>query len=520
MKPLRFFVFSLLLLFSQLSFATRFYTVIQRDCTVSTGLVVNAVENSIDFLSLDGRHQKIIHSEVSQIIVFDVVDSPFHGVPSQTSLIPFLKRVSLSREEEPTTIGWPIRFIENLVVFFDVSGKTHVYELESIIKLQAAEKDDLKANRKFQTKSSLELDFSSVNTSCKLNRVPHKNSANRVVPTQILADQLKIDAFFDDLYVGYQTLEAFQERTNVYSSPQVFKDDSRLGIILGDLGDVEPAAAGLAYFKTSGGRPYNFQSEFIFGTYPMKHAPVMGPIGGVSSSAKSHFFHAHFTGNLQNVAAGKPVLFPGDRFDYKKNIQFMTSYNYLGLIGGDYGPFSLSFGYLYPSFGIQLGDRAREILGSESSAALRFEFTTDDLNFHIIGSQFNFGKMNPTEDEIVSKSLIGEYYSSNDVLTEFSFNSFFIRGGVGYKINQRLSSSLSAMVHDGEYSEVFSGSSNYFKFQKIGTELTVKQEFGRYTAIEARWIQIFDDWSGRFQAQEDSKNSRNDYIYGIFEFIF
>lgn len=498
--------------------AAQVYSVITQKCELHSGFIVNLDQEEMLLLTLEGRAQSVSLEQIDQVLIYNVLENPISTIDPSPELQNELRKVYLDSSGEPTTIGWPVRFIEDLVVFYDLQGKTHIYSLDKIIKIRPAKESLAKVKKRDFKKVS--LDHSSALTECRLKQ-KNRKLQTLIQPTRILADKIKLSAFFHDYYEGYVAINSFQERTYLYARPYLFDGDSRLGIIFGDFKDAEGASNQGFYFKWSTGEPYRFQSESAFGWVPMKHTNVVGPVGGVTSSVKSHFFHAYFAGNLLNIPAGKEVIFNGDVLDPERNIQFENSFNYMGLIGGDYGPFSFSFGYFFPAFGIQLGSEAREVLGSQPTTALRLMYTTEKWQYSVTGALIDFGSGNPSTEDINAQTVVSNsYYNDTTLPSEFSFKATFLRGSVDFDLTKVLSLGAGGLIVAGDYDEVQGSNANFMNFKKTAMWFSLSQEFSEYSAVHAHIMQFADDLDGEFGGTALSRDELEVYYYGVFEFIF
>jgi hypothetical protein len=122
------------------------------------------------------------------------------------------------------------------------------------------------------------------------------------------------------------------------------------------------------YFQWSSGRPYRFQSHSTLGVAVSPWLPVIEPTLGFQSDVKSHFFTASFVGHLASLPAGNAAfrdelaLFPQGTTPAMDEL-----YNYLVLMGGDYGPLSLSGGVMYRCVRVAFSDRERRELSADAA---------------------------------------------------------------------------------------------------------------------------------------------------------
>jgi hypothetical protein len=183
----------------------------------------------------------------------------------------------------------------------------------------------------------------------------------------VLGDGIKIHDYLAKLRDRYNGLDSFEERTHVYPRPLVFDPATRLGLSYfgGQNGSIIKYLP--LYFSWSTGRPYRFQSHSTIGVALSPWLPVLQPTLSFQSDVKSHFFTATFVGHLASLPAGSSA------FDAEQGLlpQGTTPavdelYNYLALMGGDWGPLSLSGGVMYRDLRIAFSARDRREISADA----------------------------------------------------------------------------------------------------------------------------------------------------------
>lgn len=173
------------------------------------------------------------------------------------------------------------------------------------------------------------------------------------------------------------------------------------------------------YLDFGGGSPYRFQSSVSLGTKSWSIPPQVRPISAVRSEFKSHLLHGKFLGNVSAVAAGKPVFIRGWRPDDSRNtLWFDSSFNHLTLLGVDYGSWSISYGYYFPTFAFGKASEFREVTSTKASQAARVGLQKPDwqleaLLFHTeIDGENGKLEQDPAADRRDDSALFVRYYSS------------------------------------------------------------------------------------------------------------
>ena len=130
----------LVLYFPGVVYSLEIYTLIGDDCGTNTGLIVGGDERRIYMLNVGGNLSSIDQDDVQLALVYNIHDNPIRTVDLSSELGGLLREVKLSDEEQTHFIGWPIKFIDQIIVFFDIDGKTHLVDLEKIKNFSAPER--------------------------------------------------------------------------------------------------------------------------------------------------------------------------------------------------------------------------------------------------------------------------------------------------------------------------------------------------------------------------------------------
>ena len=130
----------LIFYFPGVVYSLEIYTLIGDDCGTNTGLIVGGDERRIYMLNVGGNLSSIDQDDVQLALVYNIHDNPIRMVDLSSELGSLLREVKLSDEEQTHFIGWPIKFIDQIIVFFDIDGKTHLVDLEKIKNFSAPER--------------------------------------------------------------------------------------------------------------------------------------------------------------------------------------------------------------------------------------------------------------------------------------------------------------------------------------------------------------------------------------------
>jgi hypothetical protein len=487
--------------------------VVTRQCRTIVGLPIQVTEQSVVLMNLDGRPEALSRADIDTVAIYNVIENPFSALVINEGSLPFLKELYLDDSEKPVGLVFAVRFIEDLVIFMSLDGQSHVHRLKDIDRLRPANESRRGVHR---LQNSRRLNFIPPDSEKCPN--PRAAKGEGVRATRVLTDKISIAELYDSFTTGYEALESFQERTYLYAKPFLYPKESRLGILLG--GRREEAGPSLPlYFQWSSGEPYRFQSFNVFGGKPNEFTPNAEPIFAIRSDVKSHIFHGLFVGNIFGMPAGESIFLgsSSDLNKLKSNITVQPSFNYLAMMGGDYGPYSLSMGFFYPTFGIRVGDQEREILGSSLTYALRAMYTTRRLRLRAITSLSDYKRNAPSKEDVLVK-IAGQ---EDAPPSSFEFRALFLRPGIDYDFTDELRVGGDLILVDGNYNEVLSGLGSDMQFRRMTTQFYVQQSFGDYITLIGYLDLLRHSYKGNFTNTGDfDKTITETRYFGTLEFVF
>lgn len=553
-RTIRFF-FPLVFLFALPSYraeAIEVYTFINQDCRTETGLIVALDKSKVSILSIEGKLRYLPRKGVNNILIYRLVDNPLSEIDMDRQLINLAKKVYVEKLDEPLFLGWPTRFIDDLVVFYDVNGKDYTIEIHKIYNIENLDetKTGLRKLEKFKTKAfSLGRNYPECDLVAKSNE-------NTVQPTRLLSDRIKVAKFFDTYENGFLRIQRFREKTVYYAKPVYYEDKSSIGVVLVPPenltvfeGPQEMPSEVPFFFRWSGGRPYSYQHQSVVGSVPSNLGPQVEPVFQFGSDIKAHLFHASFVLNMMGFSPGYPILIPnmpeGGKFVdamIEKETIVITSFNYVALSGVDYGGYSFSGGMSYPVFGIQTGGKNglfRELLAHKGSPTLRFRYFGDELLFRGIFSQTSYASDEPTVSEIIlfetNQLKNADQYFENDtwylfteaLLDSYRFEARFFRLGLDWEINPDIEIGVDQLFLRGEYGEKIGDMSqvnpaltkNQVAFTNHKTSVHIRHEFGRQIALTGYFNYFFRNCKSNFLGDEDTTKESKYSLTMFFEFL-
>lgn len=343
-----------------LAHALELHSVIDDRCQVSSGVLVHVDDTRVQLITMAGGHASIPIDSVRVLAIHKVLENPLPQITMDEPLRLLAREVRTGHDRSAGFVGWPVGFYDQLVIFFDTEGRSHVLEPQDIRSIRSV--SNLAPVLRPGTHAPAVLDFPPELFLCPL---PRAEAGLR--PSRVLGDGIKIQDYLAKLRDRYNALDSFEERTHVYPRPLVFDPSTRLGLSYfgGQSGSIIKYMP--LYFSWSTGRPYRFQSHSTIGVALSPWLPVVQPTMSFQSDVKSHFFTATFVGHLPSLPAGNSA------FDAEKELLPQGStpavdelYNYLALMGGDWGPFSVSGGVMYRDLRIAFSQQNRREISADA----------------------------------------------------------------------------------------------------------------------------------------------------------
>ena len=297
----------IVLYFPGVVYSLEIYTLIGDGCRTNTGLIVGGDEGQIYMLNLSGNMISIDQDDVQLALVYNIHDNPIRVVDLSSELGGLLREVKLSDEEQTHFIGWPIKFIDQIIVFFDIDGKTHLVDLEKIKNFSAPEKS-LNKRKEIANAKTTRFGLGASLSQCKKKYL--EDSIKMVQPTRMLGDRIKVDKFFSEYERGFKALRRFQKKTIFYSKPFLYEKKSRIGIIYtreNYLREITPSLIPFR-FQWSSGSPFTSQGVYSVGAKEPDYVASVEPQFVLDAKVKSHFMSAAFIGNVFCFSAGNSCV--------------------------------------------------------------------------------------------------------------------------------------------------------------------------------------------------------------------
>ena len=481
------------------AFSLEIYTLVGDNCGTETGLIVGGDERRIYMLNVDGRLSSIGQDDVRLILVYNIHDNPIPMVDLNSELGSLLREVELSDVEKTNFIGWPIKFIDQVIIFFDIDGKTHLVDLEKIKNFSAPEQP---FNKRKEISNAKPTQFGLGNSLSQCKKKDAEDGVKMVEPTRMLGDRIKVDKFFSEYERGFTALRRFQKKTVFYSKPFLYEKRSRVGIIYTRedyLREITPSLIPFR-FQWSSGSPFASQGVYSVGAKEPDYVASVEPQFVLDAKVKTHFMSAAFIGNVFCFSAGNACVM--DRRSLYANYfsklssdsnEIYPLFNYLALTGLDYKEYSIAGGFYYPVFGIIGGHRFREITSSQASPILKFQRTTPESMIRLTYSQTTRKSTSPKDDQeiqlIYSRELsdaaqiTSESASLIDNLLDYFLTTHHYRIKLNFKILDGIDFGINEILFHGKYAETQGGERYLMEFRHVISSLVVKKQFSDYIAL-------------------------------------
>ncbi len=477
--------------------ALELYSIVHKGCEASTGLIIQVDDERVYQVDIDGKLSAVSRKGIEHVLVYNPISNPFSQLDLGSGLGDYIREVEVSSDDDIVFTGWPIRFIDDLIVFFDLEGKTHLVHTGDIQKFSKPELD-LSAGKTIDQFQKMQFGFGSNLPGCSQKKAEGKAI---IQPTRMLSDQIRIQKFLSVYHSGFTKLKRLQKRTIFYARPYTFEKETKVALVVNRDDFREEFSAGLpVYFQWPSGKTFGPQGFLVVGLKPIEHLPSVEPVFALRFDGKYHFLSASFSGNPFAFSAGGDYLIENrffmKRYFSKKDADdklFLPQFNQVAFTGVDWGAYSLSAGYYYPLFGIQANGIFRELLSESASTIIKAQYTAEDYKFQAILSKIDLGSNSPSSDNInmiyADEMSLGSSRTERSKLLEtqiesFSLDSGFLRLNLDLDLTPEARIGISEVIILGDYRETISGVNYKLRFDHYVTSINVHQDFGDSVALK------------------------------------
>jgi hypothetical protein len=472
--------------------------------------------------------KKVKRGEIELILVYNIHNNPIKSLDLINDAEDYLREVKIDDTELTQFVGWPIKFFEDLIVFFDIQGKLHLVDIKKISYFSYPQKIN-KSVKEPLNYEKVDFGLGWTLPQCKRQKLKASKYAD---PTRVISDHIKIIKFLSTYKEGFHKLKQFQKKTTFYAKPFLYEKDTRFGLnyvsqrSLQELNFIWPF-----YFQWSSGNPYAAQGEYIIFSKPVELLPSLEPHAILRSDVKAHFFTGTFVGNIHCFSAGKFCLIKNKSsfsnifsdVSLKDHLVF-TQFNHLILSGIDYQEYSFSMGSYYPVFGIYGQRKMREFVSNRYSPILRFMKITQDINLKIIYSQSHLSSITPSNDDnlemvhaidmLEPDSRSGLSNNMIDNLDNYDLKSKFWRFDYEMDIDKSMNIGFSQIFLNGKYQESYSGEDYQLNFTHLKTQLKLNIHFSDYASVKLNY-NYFNKYHNYELENDSGESNRKNSSYAV-----
>jgi hypothetical protein len=488
--------------------ATDLHSLFDARCRRTTGILVNVGAETVAMVDLDGAFVVRRRDEIAGIAVHKTLENPLAQIALSEDLRWYLRDVWVGDDTRPTFTGWTTAFFDDLFLYFDLEGQTHVLDPEEIRRIRRTEVSA--AAVRPRTHAPVQLAFPPEVVPCGAGQV----TADSVLPSRVIADRIKVGDYLGKLEQRYLAQAGFEERTWVYAEPFVFDPQNRLGLLY----DPEWVFAFPIYFRWSNGRPYRFQSLSAVGNTSHEWLPILAPTISARSDIKSHFFNATFVGNLLGLPAGTNAFAVEEAFDELEPVTEPVvdhSYNYILLMGADFWRLSASAGASYLATRIQVPDALpRRVLATGLSPTVRLRYQGPALQLRAL--YYRTRSSGPMAD-VLPEDL--DDFGDEDVPGGYHWRMDTIRLGATWKPLETVELILDQIGSRGAYRDDLADQPVAMTMWEFATGGEVAVSFGRYVTVRGD-ARLYLRRYGVTRPAADKESSLDPRFGGALEFVF
>ena len=489
--------FVLLIFFESTLQATEIYSIFYKKCLSYTGLIFDVDDDEIQLLEKNGSFQVLPKKEIRSVLIFNTVENPIPRIDFPNNLKVPPRKVTVQGNPDFSFIGWPIRFFEELIVFYDINGKTHLVNLEQMKGFESVESINSSSEILLQH-TPYKFGFGNNMPECQITV---EKTTETVQPTRMLSDKISISKFLSVFQKGFHQLNRFQSRTHYYARPYLYERQTKIGFIMQRDDYKAEIPMGLPMnFQWSTGRNFGPQGAVTLGSSDVALLPNVEPVLAAQFSGKYHFLSLSYAANLWAFSYGSDYIIRRraafhdffSTFDPQEALA-LPQFNQVAITGFDVGSYSVSGGLYYPIIAIQGNNIFRELLSEESKPVASIKYTTEKTEAQFILSLMRLKSSHPSETNmklIRAEEMVREVNitkQSTDLINQlelFDLNSKYLRINYNQELFEDIHFGVSEVYFVGQYDESLSGENYQLKFDQLISSLKLKQVFEDYVSLK------------------------------------
>ena len=208
--------------------ALELYSIVYSECRSHTGLILDVEDQQILLLDEQGEFFKLPREAIKTILIYNTVENPLRKIDLNHEQVVLPRKVTIQGQPDFSFTGWPIRFLEDLIVFYDIQGKSHLVNVEQIKRFESA--TDLDRETVIELKHTpYAFGFGNNMPLC---RSLAESASGTIQPTRMLSDRISISKFLAVYQKGFSKLDRFESRTDYYARPFLYDTQTKLALII------------------------------------------------------------------------------------------------------------------------------------------------------------------------------------------------------------------------------------------------------------------------------------------------
>lgn len=323
-------------------------------CVRTLGLILNVDDSTVDFLTLDGKVERVPRHQIIYIAYYPMDHFPAANLIDLTQVDSIMVYTLKNSKELLLLQGWPINFSPDKISFFTTEGLESIIDRSNIFRLEVSRVS--KPIRGHKVSEPLGFESPYAFRSCPKEA---KGTSQWIYPEQVLADPVTIKRELDLIKLGHHGVRRYLREQKFYAQPVVYPKSTRLG-----LWQNFGSRYGSSNKRSNNFLPhlvdqhssdlFSYQHRFITGSAPIPYSVHEESQTQFSYQFKASYFHFLTMVDPNLVLVGKNYLW--QRGDFGSSDDRVNDSGILEL-GVDIGSWSIE---LYPANPVHYGVLAED----------------------------------------------------------------------------------------------------------------------------------------------------------------
>ncbi len=404
-------------------------------CVRESGVIINVDENALQLLTLNGVIRNIPRFDIIYIASYPVgtIRIPEVVNPEESDIITI--KTVFQDEIVDMVKGWMIDYSEDQISFLTLSGTQTTIDTQDIWDIEIASTSGKVVFDAMETKRyEFVHPYPFMHCSSEINGLEDTdNPVHKIYPQHLLPEPLLIKKELDRLKEGYDQLRKFDDNKRFYPVPQIFSNETTLGI-WANLGNRYGSSRNRSnsfipaiVSETTDG-PFGYQSVFVTGSSPMFYSIHEEPQMQAYFKMKASYVHFSILVDISRFTMGSEK--------YKWSAEDLETYD-----NRENEIFHMAGGFDYGNFAVDVS------IVDFVYYAIRYdsEFFRDDMylnrgsiSYHnrLFKAELNYGFADDTKPPPISipddatgpdEAWIIAYNEEQEAIPDFQTNFFFTR---------------------------------------------------------------------------------------------